>query len=52
MTDKKDRPAPARPEKSTFRGFLPDEDPIYDSGWRFIMGKQLNSHLKPKKEDE
>lgn len=68
MTDKKDErpkvksislgllpdddPIYGKPPKSTFRGFLPDDDPIYESGWNFIMGKHLNSNLKPKEEDE
>ena len=39
--------------KGVFRGFLPDDDAIYQDGgflWRFIMGKNLNPNIKPKKE--
>jgi hypothetical protein len=53
---KKQPPKPQPPKqkpvkgKSTYLGFLPDDDPIYDSGWRFVMDTYLNSHIKPKKE--
>jgi len=39
--------------KGVFRGFLPDDDAIYQDGgflWRFIMGENLNPNIKPKKE--
>ena len=35
--------------KSAYRGLVPDTDPIYDTGWRFVMGTYLNPHIKPKK---
>ena len=37
-------------DKGTYHGLVPDTDPIYDSGWRFVMGTYLNPHIKPKKE--
>ena len=42
-----------RKGKGDFRGFLPDDDAIYQDGgflWRFIMGTNLNPNIKPKKE--
>ena len=42
-----------RKGKRVFRGFLPDDDAIYQDGgflWPFIMGKGLSPNIKPKKE--
>jgi hypothetical protein len=49
-------PKPSKPkpeEKGTCRGFLPDDDAIYQDGgflWRFVMGTYPNPHIEPKKE--
>jgi len=32
---------------ATWRGFLPDTDPIYRSGWNFLAGANLNPVLPP-----
>ena len=41
---------PRPKDKGKYRGLVPDTDPIYDCGWRFVMGTYLNPHIKPKKE--
>jgi hypothetical protein len=46
------KPPKPKPVKETYRGFLPDDDAIYQDGgflWCFIMGTYLNPHIKPKK---
>jgi hypothetical protein len=53
VSDMDPRHGEPRKGKGVFRGFLPDDDAIYQDGgflWRFIMGKNLNPHIKPKKE--
>jgi hypothetical protein len=44
---------PTKKVKSISHGWASDTDPIYTSGgWNFLMGKNLNPHIKPKNEDE
>jgi hypothetical protein len=54
MSPQKQPPKPKPVKgKSIYRGSLPDDDAIYQDGgflWRFIMVKNLNPNIKPKKE--
>ena len=53
MTDKKDEVRPGDPEpkkvKSISHGWASDDDPMYQGSWNFLMGKNLNPHIKPKR---
>ena len=47
--------AQPRKGKSTYRGLVADDDPIYtNAGWKFIMGKNLAPprNEEPQPEDE
>lgn len=48
---KKQSPKSKRKVKSISHGWAKDDDPMYtNTGWNFIAGKNLNPHIKPKKE--
>ena len=51
-----DEPTQPKRGKSVFLGMAADDDPIYESGWKFIMGTFLNPNLvrteEPPREDE
>jgi hypothetical protein len=51
-TPKQPKPAkPKKPVKSISLGWAKPDDPIYtNAGWNFLMDKNLNPHIKPKKE--
>jgi hypothetical protein len=35
----------ARQGGTTWRGWVPDDDPRYTGGWNFLFGKNLNPHF-------
>jgi hypothetical protein len=37
---------------ATFHGFVPENDPRYQSGWNYLSGKNLNLPSKEKSTDE
>jgi len=46
---KSKKPPKPKRVKSISLGWARDDDPIYtNAGWNFLMGKNLNSHVKPK----
>lgn len=47
-----EEPPPQRTGKGQFLGLVPDNDPIYERGWTFVMGKYLTPRLlKPAEGD-
>jgi len=50
MNPKPDITTPAPRKKGgsvTYLGSIPDNDPRYQSGWNFLMGKNLRQSAKP-----
>ena len=43
-----DEPTQPKKGKSVFVGLVADDDPIYQGGWKFIMG----SYLAPRRTEE
>ena len=37
---------------ATWGGFLPDTDPIYQGGWNFLTGANLNPALPPPSDEK
>ena len=51
-SDKRDDAGKARKGKVTSLGLASDTDPIYQGGWNFLIGKNLNPNLPSKNPDE